>query len=207
MTTRQTIEKLERYLAAGISRDESRWDDGHLLSILNEVRSMAIVDSYRLHKKIAPEWTLTHFPEYSSSQQDDCKCIKFTVPRTINVGDRSGITYIGSSTKNRTFILVNSRVKLSDYTKHPRLWNPANVYVLMDGSNFEMYSRFNIEKPQVDLIPYNPFDVPEFNVELDEYPITGDLETRMFEVAFKMLAPSASQPVDKISDSNDRPQK
>lgn len=204
-TIYQFADKVERALESGIARDESQWDRKYLIDAINEGRGEVIRNDYKMFKRIAPECVVKHWPEYSELAQDDCKCIKFNIPATINVGDRNGIVYIGSSTQNRTYVLLKNRTQLSDYLKHPRLWSLSNVYVLYEGVSMEMYSKFDIQNPLIELIPANPMDIPEFNADVDPYPISTEMEGQIMLYLQNRFNPQVGSP-DKISDSRDASQ-
>jgi hypothetical protein len=65
----------------GIFTDESRYDVGTMLTVLNAARAFAITEMYRKNTRVHPNFIQRVYPEYKEAlQQDDCyNCLRFHV--------------------------------------------------------------------------------------------------------------------------------
>ena len=73
MKTLECIELIQMADEGGIFTDESRYDVGTMLTVLNAARAFAITEMYRKNTRVHPNFIQRVYPEYKKKlQQDDC---------------------------------------------------------------------------------------------------------------------------------------
>jgi len=73
LKTLECIELIQLADEGGIFTDESRFDRGTMLTVLNAARAFAITEMYSKNTRVHPNFIQRIYPEYKEAlQQDDC---------------------------------------------------------------------------------------------------------------------------------------
>ncbi len=184
---------------------DSRLQKGQMYSVINKCKNRAQKIVYAQERVTHPMWWMTFYPEYDSTWQPVNGCFKrFRMPDYNNLdGVMSGIGYVGAIDTLNTFLPIESRVQLSDWMKHPILApRSQDVYILIENGWCYVYSM--VREFQMMIIPSNPQDNPNYNVDNDPYPVDGALLELMTQIAIKGEAFTYSRTkVDLIQDGRD----
>ena len=160
----------------GIFTDESRYDVGTMLTVLNAARAFAITEMYRKNTRVHPNFIQRVYPEYKENlQQDDCYTL-FEIPRTVEINDKmDGLMYVGSIKGDEAFWKVRTRMQLSSRRNH-----------------------------RIHKLAQDPTSVPQFSFDHDEYPITNDAMKRIEDLVRRgTIVDSMRMPINKISNSQE----
>ncbi len=182
MTT-QEIFGLLFNVEGAIETNVSKLDDPYMLALLDSGRNVWLVETYKNDKRLPPICYQKYYPTYSLDLQPTDKCFKkFLMPDIIRLDEHSdGIRYVGEDDYDdegtNNFARVQSRAWLSNYKKHP-VMNPNRYFShLYDGSAgiLELRGKARlVEKPLVEALFKHPLQIPTFNKEQDQYPLSLD---------------------------------
>jgi len=183
MTTPQILDQFQRLPEGGLMVDTNRYDPLFLLSLLDAGRAAWVVEMYRKDKRIEPVFYQKYYPSYSIPLQPTDKCYaKFLMPDILRLDEHSdGIRYVGYDDYNggtaNNFRRIVSRAWVSTLSNHP-VMNPNRAFsFLYDGSAkiLELRGKAKlVEAPLVEALFKHPLDIPTFNRDTDDYPITMD---------------------------------
>ena len=208
MKTLECIELIQLADEGGIFTDESRFDRGTMLTVLNAARAFAITEMYSKNTRVHPNFIQRIYPEYKEAlQQDDCYNL-FEIPRTVAINDKmDGLMYVGSIKGNEAYWKVRTRMQLNS-RRNQRVHKLAmnkHVHYLYDATRgyLEIYDD-KVKYPLVEGIFEDPTSVPQFSLEHDEYPITSDVMKRIEDLVRRgTILDSVRIPVNKISNSQE----
>lgn len=170
MTINEIYQQIISAPSSGFLTDDNRVDAPYVYSLINTSFATAIRNTYALTKKIHANWYIPYYPKYERLSQGDGCFGKFTMPEFIEFDSAiSGLGFIGSLQFNKTFIPVTSRTYFADM-QHDKIRRPGRKnYILIENREVELYGDF-VKDFKMMLIPANPFDIPTFNQDIDEYP-------------------------------------
>lgn len=189
--------------------DEIRTDQGFWEQAINQARAEVIAVVYKKEKRIHPAWLSFYRPAYSAAEQEDDCYVKFFVLPAIKLDvNNDGYRYIGSQTQNYALRRVNSRGELATFNQHriTRISSRKPAVLVEDGT-LKVYGNPDLQEIEVSFIAANPMDVPTFNKEVDDYPISEELIPMVLDRIFKSDTVNIFNKVpDTVSNSSDTPQ-
>ena len=194
-----TEEVIRTDSGGGIITDENKLDSDFIQSLVHEYRAKAIWDSWQRTRRINPVWTQQFIPEFEPDLQESKDFVKFTCPSVVSLDDkRDGFLYIGTIEGDFAFRKVISRADLANKNRH-RFTKKRPKALYSDGF-LEIHG--NIREIKVDAIFSNPTDIPTYNIEFDNYPISDDILVLMKAILFQtQTSVIESKTADVISDS------
>jgi len=208
----ELAEQLDRLVGGGIATDEGVLDSSYLYSIIHDARAFILRQDFIKFRRWSPQSLQNHYPEYESTFQDSLCYTRFELPTGFIQANQAsdGLVYCGTGgdkiLKIKNFRRIKSRNELADFLKNSHM-SPANgryIGVLIEGLIMTLVSRDTIKKPLVIAVWDNPTLIPTYNLQLSDYPISGDMikfmETYIQQSTLNQI--SARQP-DTLSDSND----
>lgn len=208
MKTLECIEMIQMADEGGLFTDESRYDVGTMLNVLNAARGFAIAELYKNNDRVHPNFLQRMYPEYDEKiQQSDCYNL-FEIPHTVAINDRiDGLMYVGSIRGNEAFWKMRTRMQMHSRRNHRihRLAEKKNVHFLYDTTRgyLEVYDP-KVKYILVEGIFEDPTSVPGFSFDHDEYPITMDAMKRIEDqVRRGTILDSMRVPMNKVSNSQD----
>ena len=210
-TLRELAEETQRLMEGGIATDESRLDYPYVYSVINDSRANVLRKDFLKFKRWSPQAMQTFYPEYESYYQDSVCYTRFQLPTGFIQANpaQDGLIYIGSLGEKifeiQSFFRIKNRNELADFMGNPRL-NPAKagyVGVLLEGLVATVIAKENmIENIQVVGVFEDPTMLPDYNINIDQYPISGDLLGALQDDVLKStMAIVYSKPIDTMSDS------
>ena len=183
---------------------DSRLQKGQMYSVIHKCKNRAQKIVYSQEKRAHPMWYMTFYPEYDSTWQTSSCFKRFRMPDYNNLdGVVGGIGYVGAQDTLNTFQVIESRVQMSDWDRHPILRpRSKDVYILIENGWCYVYS--TVREFQMMIIPSNPSYIPTYNVDFDTYPVDGALLELMTQIAIKGEAFTYSRTkVDLTQDGRD----
>ena len=172
--------------SAGVANlKDSRFTPAYLDNLANQARGAAIRERVRRNNPVHQSWYMTWEPEYSTTFQktgldDDALCyVRFKMIPYISINSRlDGINFIGGANNNVLYRQVNDRATFAMNQKDRLLKAKSRmgiVHVLIEDGVCEAWSKINIDSLRIRLIPSDPFDIPTWNPDVDDYPIDVSL--------------------------------
>jgi len=195
MKTDELIDIVQRTVSGDIVTADNKYDDAYILQLIDGARAVWLVQIYAIDKRIAPICYQKYYPEYSITLQPKDRCFaKFKMPDIVKLDEHSdGIRYAGSDDYNggqaNDFRRIVSRAWLSTFFKHP-IMNPSTRFysALYDASSGVLELRGKakfVKTPLVEALFKHPTQIPTFNRELDDYPLSIDGITAIQKMIFE----------------------
>lgn len=213
MTTIEAIEDLQRLVSGGIATDESKFDPAYMIAKLNQGRAVIARNDFKISKRWNPSLIQYFRPEYDTYFQNNHCTTRFTLPTGfINADERTiGLVYAGSSddVTSNPYIAANfrrykSRTEFQDKLKHPRMSATSGLYtgILIEGLTVTLTGLKKIKTFMVGGVFSDPTALPDFNKNVDEYPISLDLFQLVATYVYQQtLGIESAQVPDTLSDS------
>ena len=202
-------ERLVKNVQGGILTDETRFDQPTLNTLINTARAQTIQAIYFKNKRINPACYQTYFGDYDAALQVDDPClVKFKCPPVINLDSNSdGFRFVGQVDGVRGFKRVVSRGQLASYNDHPfmKVRNGRYVAALWSAPDgiWEIYNS-PLKYLRVEGIFANPFEIPTYNPDIDDYPISVEMLPAIEDFIFKTVTAVEAQTVpDYVSSGVD----
>ena len=183
MTAPQIIDLYQSIEEGGLAININRFDDAFVLALLDEGRSLWLIDMYKTSPRLPAIAYQKFYPEFSLPLQTGDVCVKkFLMPDIIRLDEHSdGIRYAGEddydNDNTNNFSRIQSRAWKSTYKNHP-VMNPARFFsFLYDGANktLEFSGKASmVEAPLMECLFKHPTEIPTFNYDLDDYPLSLD---------------------------------
>ena len=212
----KAAELLDRVISlpnAGIFTDEQRMNEKYIYSIINSYRASVCRLRFKETGNIDGDYLQKYYLEYNKKIQESNRFVKFLCAGAISVsGEEDGFVYIGTVPEGNTSSIawqrINTRPALSTYTKHGvmNILLKRNVSVLWDqhSGSMEVYGNMDIRNGLVEAVFHDPFEIPTWNKEVDDYPMPIDDITLMESMILKEnTSIIKNQKPDLISNSND----
>lgn len=217
MKTRQILDLISGMPEGAITTNENRFDFKYLLSLLDEARAAWIQQVYMQDKRLAPILYQKYYPDYSQPLQPGEKCYaKFLMPDIVRLDEHSdGLRYVGYDDGEggvaNNFQRIVSRATLASYANHPVMnpYNERTYSFLYDGASgiLELYGkgRFIRKPPLIEAVFKHPTEVPSFNLDHDDYPLTMDginaVTNMIFAADTRISEQTAPKPAFTVSQS------
>jgi len=206
LKTKECIELIQLADEGGVFTDESRYDIGTMIAVLNAARGFAITELHKQNNRIHPSFLQRVYPEYKKElQQDDCYTL-FEVPKTVGINNQiDGLMYVGTIDGKNSFWKIRTRMQANSRRNH-RIHSIAmdkHVHFLYDNTRgyLEVYDD-KVKYILVEGIFGDPTSIPGFNLEEDDYPITMDAMKRIEDmVRTGTIRDVLRVPINKISNS------
>lgn len=194
MTAPEIIETIIRTPSGGAMTDENKLDRDFVASNMHLGRAFAI-NEWLKNPKNGPHdlWYQMYTPTYTSTLQESGNCVTvFKIPVPINLyGYGDGIEYFGTDDGYNNIPSAGIGAMESVYSQIAITSRPGLVtrsWRYNDGGYAEMRVKGNkiMERALMKLIAANPFDIPTFRQDVDEYPITPELIPAMIQYLFQL---------------------
>lgn len=206
MLLTKIVELFQRLPSGGILTDENKLDPDFIEDAVHRARASAIFIYWQRTKRINALWTQQFIAQFDEDIQENNCLVKFEVPPVVSLDNKmDGFLYIGTVDKDCAFRKVESRAQLANANLHriTKVSNRINKALYSDGF-MEIHGNTMLKELKVDGIFINPTDIPTFNKEFDEYPVSLDLVNQMETIIANIETPQIEkEPIDVISDSAD----
>lgn len=204
MTLKELTSQVIRMVSGGILTDESKYDFLDIEADIHYARANVIKDFYSKNKRVSGEWIQTFNAVFDVTSQESNNFVRFVVPRAIPLDVfRDGFLYVGDTNGNVAYRRVNSRAELANFNLHriTKINNNTPKFIYSEGV-IELYGNTMIKELRIDGIFANPSEIPTYNQDIDNYPLSEDLISPLKDFLLKTsLSIEAQKKPDTISDS------
>lgn len=187
MTLAELIDVTERFLSnSGVRTDESKWDEPYIVNLINRYRGMAITQSFAANKNINPLWIQRYDLVYEEDAQEDACLVKFNMPSVMMLGNtQTGLIYFGNVNGICPFRFVKTRMELAMYNSHRYNNKTKTIRAIYVEGALEVRNDQMLQNAFIEGVFNIPSDLPTFNVNKDQYPISEDLIPLMHQLMYK----------------------
>lgn len=208
-TLPKIADAIRKMVQGGVSVSDSKLSNEHIYQLIHEAREVALKAIFSKERRIQSVWTQQYFPDFQQELQDEDCCIKFSIPSTISLDNKTdGLMYAGHIKGNCAYRKAASRAELSNRNKH-RISKQKDVSTggvvrcLYSDGLLELYGDKNIKSMRVDAIFSKPSLLPTYNIDVDIYPIDGNSLALVKQQVSGILMNEVARPADKKQDNKD----
>lgn len=206
MTKDEILDRMLSYKGGGAVTDEAIPNKQYYESVLESLRETAIREEYRRDGIVSSVNYQSHYLVFEGDINDEsCEFYDFYVPQVIRVDDKIGsFGYVGAETGRNPWQFYESIERYSNLSAHtmlaPKLRRSVVSYYDKNESVIRVMQP--VKSGMVTAMFKRPEDVPTFNVEIDDYPMSG----KAIEIMMEIVSSGAIQyfvrtPQDKVSNS------
>lgn len=194
MTAREIWNLISALPSGGVLTDEQRANEKYIYALMHQFRGALARLRFKETRNIHPAYFQKFYLQYDKDIQESSCFVRFNCPAPVSISkDSDGFFYIGTVPEGKIPSIAWSRIKtrpaLSNYNNHSimkRILN-KNTSALWDNDlqHWEIYGNPDIREAMVEGLFANPFDVPTYNKEMDDYPIAADDVPLFMDMIFK----------------------
>lgn len=175
------LDRLVSYKGGGVATDETYPNRQYFASKLESMREFALREEIRRDNVLSPAYYTNHYLVFDSTI-NECRKVcgidfySFAVPDVLQVDSRlSGFGYIGARSMDRPYEFYNSieRFSVAMGNRISRFNRNRGIVAVYDNSEGMMYISSGVKNGLIRGIYRHPEQVPTFNVDVDDYPISG----------------------------------
>lgn len=209
-TLREITQRIISNVNGGITTDEVRYDDAYIESKIHTARASIISLSSKqpMADRINEACVQAFNVEIMDDDvQVDCDVVRFPCPSVIRLDDRhDGFIYVGHINQQKPFIRL--RTNFSALSMHSIFQQEKDIvwdYIAdYDGSSYiNIYKNTKLRNLLVRAIFNDPTKVPNYRIDVDQYPIDAAMENDIVEAISTDLMRKMVRVPDNISDSQD----
>lgn len=194
----QIVDEIKTELQSGVTYDDSRFDTKYIESKIHGARAV-IISNYmvRLGKFINDAWVQTLDMNFSDREKD-CKVIEFDCPSVISVdGHTDGFVYVGHASGMKPFGRI--RKGYTNLTQHSIFKKSNSIFwdykQLTQGRNvLQFFNNTKLEYVMVRAMFNDPTTIPNYDEQLDPYPVDANLKKDIVEMVVLDLIRKINQP-------------
>jgi hypothetical protein len=209
-TLREITQRIISNVSGGITTDEVRFDDAFIESKIHTARASILSAGYKqpYSDRINEACVQAISVEILDDDiQADCDVVRFPCPSVIRLDDRQdGFIYVGHINQQKPFIRLRSNfTALSMHSIFQKEKEVVWDYIVdYDGYSYiNVYKNTKLRKLLVRAIFNDPTDVPNYRIDVDQYPIDAAMENEIVEAISTDLLRKTVRVADAISDSQD----
>jgi hypothetical protein len=206
MILRDLISQVIRLVSGGTFTDDTRYDPLDIEAKIHYARANVIQQFFTKNKRISGEWLQTYNAVYDANLQGNIDFVKFAVPSGIPLDIyRDGFIYVGDKNGNIAYRRVNNRAELANYNLHriTRISSDRPKFIYSEGY-IEVYGNSMIKELRIDGVFANPTELPTYNQDIDNYPLSEDLISQVKDFLLKTaLSVEQQKQPDLIPDSKE----
>jgi hypothetical protein len=172
----EAIDRLLAISAGGVSEAETTPDRGYLQSKIDSLREFAIINEFQRLGIDNPSNYQPFYAEYDKDLQDDSNCeyTLFRVPPVIQFSAHRNGFMNAMSDRGLSIIIHPTEEVFQAHIMHPvsRIINRVHAVYVPSTGIMKVYSK-GIKSFKVNGIFKTPTEVPTWNQEIDDYPISN----------------------------------
>lgn len=202
----EILDRMLSFKGGGAVTDEAIPNKQYYASVIESLRETAIREEYRRDGIVDSANYQPHYLVFEDeSNEEDCEFYNFYVPQVIRVNDAVGsFGYVGSADYRDPWQFYESVERYSNLSIHSMLRPKLrkNIVAYYDRGESLLKVTQPVKGGIVTAMFRRPEDVPTFNVEIDDYPMSGKaIEIMMEIVASGTIQYFIRNPQDKVSNS------
>jgi hypothetical protein len=209
-TLTEIVHRITSNVSGGITTDEMRFDSLYIESKIHNARASILSAASRqpMFDRINEACVQAYSVELLEEEvEPDCDVVRFPCPTVIRLDDRhDGFVYVGHVNGQKPFIRIRSNyTALSMHSLFEKekgiVWDFQADY---DGKFYiHIYKNPKQRKLLVKGLFNNPTQVPNYRVDVDQYPIDATLENDIVNAVSTELLRQMVRTADVVSDSLD----
>jgi hypothetical protein len=213
MTAREIWNLISAMPANGILTEEQRMSQKYVYALMANYRGALVRLRYKETGTIHPAYYQKYYFDYSKDLQESNCYVRFFCPPPLSISkDVDGFFYVGTIPEGSIPSIAWSRIKtrpaLSNYNAHQTMKKilEKNTSALWENQNqmWEVYGNLDIREGMVEGVFANPFDIPGYNKEIDNFPVVQDDLALLTDLIYKGNTSIVfSRNPDLLSTSND----
>ena len=201
----EIVDEIKSDLHSGMTYNDSRFDDEYIENKIHGARATLIMNyMMKSGKFINDAWVQTLDMRFEAID-DDCDTRTFECPNVISLdGQSDGFIYVGHSNGIKPFIRI--RKGFTTLTRHSLFEGKKDVMWdykhLTQGSNvLQFYNARRLTYIMVRAMFNNPTTIPNYDKELDHYPVDSMLKKDIVEMVTLDLLRKTRVPVEPGNDN------
>ena len=201
----EIVDEIKSDLASGMTYNDIRYDDEYIESKIHAARATLITNyMMKTGKFINDAWVQTLDIRFETVDTD-CDVRTFECPNVISLdGQNDGFIYVGHANGLKPFVRI--RKGFTTLTRHS-LFNKKTEIMwdfkhLTQGTTvLQFYNDNRLQYVTVRAMFNNPTTIPNFDKELDHYPVDENLKKDIVEMITLDLLRKTRVPVEQNNDN------
>lgn len=194
----QIVDEIKTELQSGVSYDDSRFDTKYIESKIHGARAV-IISNYmiRVGKFINDAWVQTLDINFAD-RETDCEVVEFDCPSVITVdGHNDGFVYVGHVSGMKPFARI--RKGYTNLTQHSLFSKSKSIFwdfkhLTQGRTVLQFFNNKKLENVMVRAMFNDPTFIPNFDKQLDPYPVDANLKKDIVEMVVLDLIRKVNQP-------------
>jgi len=208
-TLTKIAEDIIKSAQGAIFTEQSKFQIPYIYDLIRQYREVIFRTTYERTGRVNPLWTQQFFPEFSEDLQESKLYVKFEVPNPVILDDQTdGFLYIGTLDKSCNFRKNQNRAELSMYQNHraTKVSTKGKIKTIWSEGFLEVWGNPLQKEIRIDGIFANPTSLPTYNIDISEYPISGDDLVQLKQLIYNsQTEPMAKTPTDYKNNMVDNP--
>jgi len=201
----EIVDEIKSDLHSGMTYNDSRFDDEYIENKIHGARATLIMNyMMKSGKFINDAWIQTLDMRFSEDEKD-CEVKTFECPNVISLdGQADGFIYVGHSDGLKPFVRI--RKGFTTLTRHSLFGKKTEVMWdykhMTQGTNvLQFYNAKHLSYLMVRAMFNNPTTIPNYDKELDHYPVDENLKKDIVEMITLDLIRKTRVPVEPNNDN------
>lgn len=209
LTLPKIAEDIIRSAQGAVFTEQSKFQIPYIYDLIHQYRNVILRTTYEKTGRVHPLWLQQYFPEFSKDLQESELYVKFECPPPVVLDDQTdGFLYIGTLDKSCNFRKNQNRAELAMYQNHrvTKVRTKGKIKTIWSDGYLEVWGNPLQKEIRIDGVFMNPTLLPDYNMEVSEYPISGDDLTQLKQLIFNsQTEPMAKTPTDFKNNMVDNP--
>jgi hypothetical protein len=196
----EIVSEIKNDLNSGMNYNDSRWDDEYIEAKIHNARA-TLIGQYmmKLGKFINDSWVQTLDLRFANREKDG-NIVTFECPDVISIdGQSDGFVYVGHVNGFKPFLRI--RKGYSTLTRHSLFARKKDImwdYKHMEQNKALLYFYNNNDLTYITVraLFNNPTQIPNFDKEVDHYPVDANLKREIIELVTADLMRKTQRPVE-----------
>jgi hypothetical protein len=181
----EIVDEIKSDLLSGMTYNETRFDDEYIEAKIHSARAH-LISSYliKIGKFINDAWVQTIDIRFSDIEKN-CDVVLFECPNVITTdGQNDGFVYVGHANGLKPFVRI--RKGFTTLTRHSLFFKKKEVmwdfkHLTQGKLSLIFYNNSKLQYVQVRGMFNNPTTIPNFDKNLDHYPVDMNLKHDIVE--------------------------
>lgn len=207
MILREVVDTLIRSVSGGVNTIDNKYEPRYVEALVPQLREQAIKIDYfggknnAASKRLDYSYTQTVTVNVDTGLNNQLDYITFTIPRPLSVGRMvNGLVYVGQKNNAVSFAQMYNREDIAN-AKARGMFDGSVIAFFWEGGKLEVYGNKQLTEVNVRGIFSDPTVVPNFNIEVDDYPVNEALMLIMTDLFKANQNINVQKPADPILDN------
>jgi hypothetical protein len=209
MTLREVVDTLIRSVSGGTNTIDNKYEPRYVEALVPQLREQALKIVYYGDKntgatrRIDYAYTQPINIDVDTNLDPELDYVTFACPKPIVVGRMvDGLVYVGKKKSATSFSKMLNREDIANAQMRGMFKGAVIAYIWEEGK-LEVYGNKMLKEVNVRGAFSDPTQVPNFNADTDEYPVTESLLMIMTDLFKANQNINVQKPADPIMDAAD----